>query len=492
MISIKQIAIIAICLTLPFIIIDSLGATTKPTKYDIFFLSIGSEHYIQQSENEEDKDIIGFNSIDGANNSAKKIASVLSQCGSIYGITITSDSENIVTKKDVLGNLDLLVEYVRNSNTENPLIIFYFCGHGISEGVGWNHFSVPGNFVGDPKNIDIDELSKKAIHTAQIYDNLKNTKYPYIILLDNCYSGNEAILSTNVFSKSLISNIQGVLDIVRFYNEFKESNPVIFATKPGTEAHTVKDPSKKLTTKNVGWLCRRIWLVLNNNFKKQNNLSIGKFIGKLKDSKLDSITKPAICKSELRSPNNLLLQFPVTQKTSQKLIKGTGSNSKTVDLDDSNEQLKNEDHVYVNEINEKKFTFIHLESESGDFIGNGRTFLLLPEEGDFSVTQQSEYEITFEFMSDDEWWELEFITPNKNRFEKKIYKNAERCDFQSTNKPGMSISGNGKGCSEISGMFNVLDVKYDNKGNIENFYINFEQSCDGAKAVIRGEIGFNN
>jgi hypothetical protein len=41
------------------------------------------------------------------------------------------------------------------------LFLFYFAGHGISEGVGWNLFMVPGTFLysGDLADRDIESIA---------------------------------------------------------------------------------------------------------------------------------------------------------------------------------------------------------------------------------------------------------------------------------------------------------------------------------------------
>lgn len=62
-----------------------------------------------------------------------------------------------------------------------------FASHGISEGVAWNHFSVPGNFVyGTPLDeLDVQAMAAHTLYAGDLADELDKLKIPYILLPDS-------------------------------------------------------------------------------------------------------------------------------------------------------------------------------------------------------------------------------------------------------------------------------------------------------------------
>jgi hypothetical protein len=56
-------------------------------------------------------------------------------------------------------------------------------------------------------------------------------------------------------------------------------------------------------------------------------------------------------------------------------------------------------------------------------------------------------------------------------------------------KPGLEISGAGRGCNTLTGMFEVHQTEYSGTGDsIKRFAADFEQHCDGKSAALRGSI----
>jgi len=101
----------------------------------------------------------------------------------------------------------------------------------------------------------------------------------------------------------------------------------------------------------------------------------------------------------------------------------------------------------------------------------------------------------------DATWTFEFAAPSYNRktntndgqlLQVGLYKNAERFPFNSPTKPGIDISGNGRGNNTESGWFEVLQISYDTSGNLDQFAVDFKQFDEGNTTVgLYGSLRFN-
>jgi len=90
------------------------------------------------------------------------------------------------------------------------------------------------------------------------------------------------------------------------------------------------------------------------------------------------------------------------------------------------------------------------------------------------------------------YWTLDFAAPNNAPLAVGVYENATRWPFQSSVLPGLDISGDGRGCNELSGNFEVLEVEYsqDNQ-SLVRFAANFTQHCENSPAPLEGSIYYN-
>lgn len=73
-----------------------------------------------------------------------------------------------------------------------------------------------------------------------------------------------------------------------------------------------------------------------------------------------------------------------------------------------------------------------------------------------------------------------------------MYTGAQRFPFNSPTKPGISVSGNGRGNNSQTGWFNVLEIAYDDAGNLSKFAVDFKQFDESNKTVgLYGSMRFN-
>src|ERR1700741_2961488 len=104
--------------------------------FQLFYLAVGSSVYLKPA----DKECEGFLDNSGMNKSAKFVAQRLQNCGASFGITLISDTglRKAVSLSDIQSALSEVRSVINATRPTNPLVVFYFAGHGISEGLAWN------------------------------------------------------------------------------------------------------------------------------------------------------------------------------------------------------------------------------------------------------------------------------------------------------------------------------------------------------------------
>src|SRR5690348_15372723 len=102
-------------------------------------------------------------------------------------------------------------------------------------------------------------------------------------------------------------------------------------------------------------------------------------------------------------------------------------------------------------------TLLFLNSDA-EYVGGGRQELFLPADGTFTATETGStdaLQIGFDggaFHS----WTLDFAAPSGGTLAPDAFESAERWPFQSPTRPGLDVSGEGRGCNMLSGRFVVL------------------------------------
>lgn len=133
--------------------------------------------------------------------------------------------------------------------------------------------------------------------------------------------------------------------------------------------------------------------------------------------------------------------------------------------------------------------------EQYDWVGLGRTVVNTDMNSQFSYKNEFGNNNYFKIMNDvtGEYVNISLRAPKSLRLKKGIYLDAIR-PMGDDSRPGLSISmgqgDRGRGCNEISGNFNVLDVVYKN-GKIKSLAADFTQYCDGLFYPIKGALRFN-
>ena len=133
-------------------------------------------------------------------------------------------------------------------------------------------------------------------------------------------------------------------------------------------------------------------------------------------------------------------------------------------------------------------TFIDFASDLGDYIGLGQTFTLTPLDGTITPSRLGDgVKVHFQGST---WWDLHFVPPAGGPLVPGIYDPAGYWPVQGPTRPGINVSGDGRGCSP-SGRFVVLEAKYSPAGEVQALAIDFEQHCDNGTPALFGSVRFN-
>ena len=97
-------------------------------------------------------------------------------------------------------------------------------------------------------------------------------------------------------------------------------------------------------------------------------------------------------------------------------------------------------------------------------------------------------------INGDTWWYLDFAAPAGETLTAGVtYGGATRYPFRAPKEPGLSLSGDGRGCNELSGSFTVLAADLNPDGTVDEFEATFEQHCENSTtSVATGRVLITN
>jgi hypothetical protein len=276
------------------------------TTYQFYYLSVGCGNYEHRPEKFSEPDFIPFDDLPEAVLSAKLMQGLFKKYVHAKGQLVVSTGNRFITRQRLFDNLQLLQNSIKKDRAKKPFIILYYCGHGISENMGWNQFLIPGNYTAIPGNKNFEELMQKLIFLGDITDFFLKRKYEYMVLIDCCRKeGKDSSLPEKrlsyFFDRQNIETFKTVAAGLKYLNEYHQAKPVVFATKPGTVAPTVPvPPQRRLNVKlnpgdEVGPLCRRSLLALNRfDQSGQQQWTAGGFVHLITDASLDKQSPSSI------------------------------------------------------------------------------------------------------------------------------------------------------------------------------------------------------
>jgi hypothetical protein len=131
-------------------------------------------------------------------------------------------------------------------------------------------------------------------------------------------------------------------------------------------------------------------------------------------------------------------------------------------------------------------SYVYLQSQAGDFVGNGATATYTKADALLNVTV-TDNRVTVG-VGGDQNWSGDFITMNSlSQLQPGYYGDLRRYPFHNPVKGGLSWGGEGRGCNVLTGWFVVDGVTW-NGASLATLDLRFEQHCEGAVPALRGKI----
>lgn len=452
---------------------------TAEEPFKLYFIAVGCTVYLPAPAT----DLHGFHQLDGMNTSARLVADRLQRSGAIFGVLLTSDKDRglAVGMPDIKAAIDRIRSKLGHAALEDVLFVFYFAGHGISEGVAWNHFSIPGNLVvrGAIADLTIDQLALKTLHAASLADEIEKLGVRYVVLLDTCYEGTEASFESPVLTGMAIKNLSDTAAVLKFINEFHQPNPVLFSTVPGTTVTPVEDPTDPQSV--VGRLGRRLVLTIDGAALSHRSVSLGDFVHSMTSSTLDPVTSPAVTKAEQDSAwSGPMIMFG----ESTGVVEQRRGTAGAVEICGEASKNTEEDH---NALSASKLMHgkIQILGSANEYVTEGKTFQFSSPPDQFSVYDQKVGQVLIVVTAGQDSWEIELATADGHAFQRGRYDKAQRNGFADAGHPGIMVSGAGRGCNDLAGNFMVKEVAYDSAGRLKRLLVDAVQYCDGGRAPLR-------
>ena len=141
------------------------------------------------------------------------------------------------------------------------------------------------------------------------------------------------------------------------------------------------------------------------------------------------------------------------------------------------------------EIAAAQTTALVFQSESGDSVGGGISRSWTSADGNFTVTRNQRNGISAAVDGIAFGWYLHFSLPDNRQITPGHYTGATR--YPSTPFVGMSVSGSGPGCTELTGRYLVREVAYGPTGDVLRFAVDVEQHCNNATPALFAALRFN-
>jgi hypothetical protein len=137
-------------------------------------------------------------------------------------------------------------------------------------------------------------------------------------------------------------------------------------------------------------------------------------------------------------------------------------------------------------------SFLYLTGQPRDYILGGREQLYTSADSQFNTSdfqRGGEYFIGQVVQgSYEHWWTVQIAAPAGVPLATGSYIRAFRAPFRPAGSPGLDVGGDGRGCNEVTGKFDVDELSFWPAGELHVFQATFEQHCEGFTPALFGRI----
>lgn len=128
--------------------------------------------------------------------------------------------------------------------------------------------------------------------------------------------------------------------------------------------------------------------------------------------------------------------------------------------------------------------YVYLESQVGDYIGQGRSYLYTSADAGLVVDKN----ILKLGVTGNEDWSGDFVLPNAlNNIQQGLYQQLQRYPFHAPEVGGLSWSGEGRGCNTLNGWISIDKVEYEGTA-VKSVDFRFSQHCEGGAPALLGAV----
>jgi len=193
----------------------------------------------------------------------------------------TFDPTRRLSRSDVLAGIHDFLDFVKHNSDPNKqtLVVLYYFGHGLADGMSKSVFLVPEQFV-DDESRNIPNISDRLIDVADINRQLSEVTDHSILLIDACRAYKDQAKELIEAWKKTVeqgSDVGGILNAIQFASGIYGPTPIIFASDDGMAADTVKYPVVGLSS-GTGPLALKLRSVLNDVDSSSGGLSLEGFL----------------------------------------------------------------------------------------------------------------------------------------------------------------------------------------------------------------------
>jgi len=152
---------------------------------------------------------------------------------------------------------------------------------------------------------------------------------------------------------------------------------------------------------------------------------------------------------------------------------------------------------------------LSFESSDQSWVGQGESYTVSPSDGFIFSGGELRFDNSLSFRvaslnspfgpdwnpsSGDpyNYWTLDLAAPFDQVLSAGLYNNAARYPFQDDAQPGLTFSGNHRGNNRNSGFFEILEISFDDIGDVDSLAVNFTQFGEtNPDRWINGHLRFN-
>ncbi len=473
---------------LAVLLLLSLSWQSHAETVPVYVLSIGSGDYAQSDDN----DYFSFGSNEAAYLGARRVARTFSQNGARHVIQVLGRDGERVSRSDIFGSIDDIVDRARRDPSGNPLLVVYLSAHGLSDDFGYNLFVMPGDVVIDKTRLDmtdpnlmriadIDGVETAAPSAREIFDALEQTGLEFLLLVDTCYETTTGLDLTALrrVSRQMADLAGNVSDIIRFMSLPRDPHPMVFSAPPGSLAHPALDP---LSARGdfIAPLARRIVLA-SQSLGSGGSLGLSQLVEHLVYESADPEADPGgITWYSGALSDRAILRAGVGSGT---IDKRRGTSYSVTPCCSYGSSSSSDEGTSVSPVVTGTVAF---SGRGGDFVSDDRSVRGKIDPSEQTVWSVGPREFDLDLvLSNGQELSIMLSGPG-SAFKEGVYENVGRAGFEEAGQAGLSVTMDGNGCNEISGRVRVTDTVYGASGALERLAFEFEQVCDGGPGSLTG------